>query len=664
MKAAVEIFRRKLDSSSVALLVLVGLYLGLWPLESSFAFVFALRRILQGLLYIVGGLVLMRWVIPGMRWIARRFLWRVRRRMAAVFFFVGALPMVLGGLMAVWGALLLFGPLAAYMVTTHAGRHIERLNTTAELLLWQLRVAPPQQRGDFLEAFAADAEQRFPSLRVYANVDGVELTVPAGARPLAIPDKLADYVGTVRHGSESLFTGLAADAAGGDRVLLAVPLTPAYMERMLPGLGILAVGLGDGAREIGQDLQTQVSSAREGDRASLAGGIPAPAHPLDWRFVWPIQLSLLDWETNEILSGVFLLETRLSAIARMIFAGQAEPINRAALYFGYGLVGMFGIAVFASLGVAVSLTRTLTRAVNDLYVGTQHVNQGDFSYRVSTSGTDQISDLSRSFNAMTASIERLVEDSKERERLETELSIAREVQAKLFPPEPPQLESLKLLGVCRPAQSVSGDFFDYVGLADNRVAVTFGDVSGKGISAALVMATLHSIVRTQLALLTRIDSRELGRSAAELVDRTNKQLCESTAADKFSTLFFSVYDEESSRLFYANGGHLPPLLVRRGKVEPLDVHGMVVGAFPFASYEHGVVTLEAGDLLVAFTDGVTEPENAYGQEFGEDRLRELLLLHGDRPLEEILATVMREVVEWTDDPTLQDDMTMLAARRF
>ncbi len=659
-----EKIRSKPGKSDIALLILLVLYIGLWPLESSVSFVFPLRRFLQGLLYIVGGLALMRWTILGMRWAARQFLWRVRHRMAAVFFFVGALPLTFGGLLALWGLWPLFGSLTAYMVTAQVGLRAERLDATAESLLWQLRAVPPEQCDELLKSFAASSSSQFPLLEARANVGGADLAVPQSAAAWTLPDKLADHVGPVRRGGENLLTSLATDAASGDWILLAVPLSAEYMQRMLPGLGILETSFNDGTGGMRQGIRTHVQRAQETERALLADDIPPPSHPFDWHFVWPIQSPVLDWEKNEILNGVFLLQTRLSAVTRMIFAGQAEYINQVARYIGYGLLAAFLIAVLTSFGVAVSLTRTLTRTVNDLYVGTQHVNRGDFAYRVSISGTDQVSDLTRSFNTMTASIERLIEDSKERERLEAELDIARDVQSKLFPPEPPQLESLELLGVCRPARSVSGDFFDYARLPGNRAAISFGDVSGKGISAALVMATLHSTVRAQLSSLARIDPRQLERAAATLVDRTNKQLCQHTAGDKFSTLFFSVYDEESGRLSYSNAGHLPPLLIRRGTINPLDVHGMVVGAFPFANYECGGVALKPGDLLVAFTDGVTEPENAYGQEFGEERLHELLLRHADRPTEEIIAAVMTEVVEWTDDPTLQDDMTMLAARRL
>ncbi len=652
--------RSRLGKSELALLALLILYVGLWPLEFSAPFVFSLRRFVQSLLYIVGGLALARWAIVGLRWAARRFLWRVRHRMAAVFFFVGALPVALGGLLAALGVWALFGALTAYTVTNRVELYAERLDAAAEALLWQLRSAPAEQRSDLLRSFAASAERQLPSLEVRTNMAGGEPAGPAGMAP--IPDKLAGHFGPVRRGNENLLTALATNAAG-DWVLLAVPLTPEYMKRILPDLGILAASFQDGTGGANSGFRTLFSpDRREAGRILSAGVIPPPSHPFDWQVGWPIQSPVLDWETNEIRGGVFLLRTRLSAVARTIFAGQS--FSELALSLSYALLGAFCIAGLISLGVAVSLTRTLTGTVHDLYIGTQHVNRGDFSYRVPIAGADQISDLSRSFNAMTASIERLIEDSKERERLEAELDIAREVQAKLFPPEPPQLASLELLGVCRPARSVSGDFFDYVRLSGNRAAISFGDVSGKGISAALVMATLHSTVRTQLSLLSPVEPRQLERAAAELVDRTNKQLCQHTAENKFSTLFFSVYDEESGRLSYSNAGHLPPLLIRRGAVETLDVHGMVVGAFPFASYGCGAVAFEPGDLLVAFTDGVTETEDAYGQEFGERRLRELLLLHADRPAEEIIATVMTEVVEWAGDPTLQDDMTMLAARRI
>ena len=158
---------------------------------------------------------------------------------------------------------------------------------------------------------------------------------------------------------------------------------------------------------------------------------------------------------------------------------------------------------------------------------------------------------------MTESIERLIEESREHERLQSELEIAREVQVRMFPREAPKLSTLEVLGVCRPAQVVSGDFYDYIQLSPSRIALAFGDVSGKGISATLVMATLHSIVRnaTQFAGAQQRGVRAL---TAELVSRTNRRLHTDTSDDKFATLFFAGYDEREGVLSYSNAGHLPP----------------------------------------------------------------------------------------------------------
>jgi sigma-B regulation protein RsbU (phosphoserine phosphatase) len=224
------------------------------------------------------------------------------------------------------------------------------------------------------------------------------------------------------------------------------------------------------------------------------------------------------------------------------------------------------------------------------------------------------------------------------------------------------LKSLDVLGVCRPARAVSGDFYDYVELSASRLALAFGDVSGKGISAALVMATLHSIVRTQLSLLAQGDGGPRV-STAEMVSRVNQQLHTGTSPEKFSTLFFGSYDESESVLSYSNAGHLPPMLIRGGAVERLDVSGMVVGAFPQAAYESSMLELKSGDLFVAFTDGITEPENPYGEEFGEQRLIELLVREADHSPQEIIQKTMEDVIAWTGQTALQDDMTMLVARR-
>ncbi len=186
------------------------------------------------------------------------------------------------------------------------------------------------------------------------------------------------------------------------------------------------------------------------------------------------------------------------------------------------------------------------------------------------------------------------------------------------------------------------------------------------------MAGLQGVqLRTQLQDYSRSRGRRRQRAALRercrhrrLVSNLNRQLYATTAPKSTATFCLgAIYDEAASTFTYTNAGHLSPLLVRDGAVETLDVNGTVVGAFPFSDYGESQVVLQPGDLLVCYTDGVTEPENEYGEMFGETRLRELLARNADRPEPELIAMVLDAVRHWTATDELQDDMTLLLARR-
>jgi sigma-B regulation protein RsbU (phosphoserine phosphatase) len=216
---------------------------------------------------------------------------------------------------------------------------------------------------------------------------------------------------------------------------------------------------------------------------------------------------------------------------------------------------------------------------------------------------------------------------------------------------------------------VSGDYYDYQQLEGDRVAIAIGDVAGKGTSAALLMATVQSSFRTQLRGVIGI-AAAAGRQASvtsvstsAVVSHLNQQLHADTTPEKYATFLLGIYDQPTSTLTYTNAGHLPPILVRGGKPERLEVNGMVVGAFPFAKYDESKLTLLPGDLLVLFTDGVSEPENEYGEMFGEDRLTELVVKNAHLDDDEIIRIVAAAVHQWTGSDVLQDDMTLLLVRR-
>src|SRR5208337_421232 len=184
-------------------------------------------------------------------------------------------------------------------------------------------------------------------------------------------------------------------------------------------------------------------------------------------------------------------------------------------------------------------------------------------------------------------------------RLQSELDIAREVQHRLFPQTVPKVPGLDLYGVCKAARSVSGDYYDFLKLDEHRVGLVLGDVSGKGISAALLMAAIQSALRAQFyngaggggsPTLAEI-------STARVVDRLNRQVYANTPLEKYVTLFFAIYDARTRNLSYTNAGHLAPLLFRDGKIERLRTGGTVVGLFPTVAYEVGEIRIEPHDLL-------------------------------------------------------------------
>ena len=304
--------------------------------------------------------------------------------------------------------------------------------------------------------------------------------------------------------------------------------------------------------------------------------------------------------------------------------------------------------------------------MNQLYQGTRQVTHGDFRHRIPIHARDQLGELAESFNRMTGNVERLLSVEKEEQRLLAEIEIARELQSQLYPKEAPPSRGLKVTVRCDPARMVSGDYYDYQVVGSQKFAFAIGDVAGKGIAAALLMATLQAAFRAQISQYQ--PSLENGRSelpeldAATVVSKLNKQIYATTALEKYATFFFALYDEGSRTLTYTNAGHLSPLLIRDDEIISLDSNGTVIGLFPFSKYDESRLTLHPSDLLICYTDGITEPENVAGEMFGEERLLELVKSHAHEDDCTIVRLVFEAVHNWTGNPELQDDMTLLLAR--
>lgn len=611
-------------------------------------------------------------LIAGIRLLRRgigKAIWRLRNRLIIAYLFIAVVPIVLIVALVFITTYMITGQLAGYLVNSELNRRTAALRRPAELLAR----APAARRPDMVRAFLPNLSAALPGIEVLIRGEE-ELRVPAESALAPAPPEWGNTNGIILREGRQYYSWARA-VSGSTEVILAAPLSRELLSEIVPGLGAVSLLTPEapvrktGIRTVSR-LPEEARTRRRGDP------VPAPYNRADLTVTgWhPVVLQI--WERpGRTESAVLVVQTRISAVLSLIFGHNVlyDTMEWGQIGWLSFLVvsGLFLLVELISLVIGISITRTITSAVHDLYEGTQKVMHGDFSHRIPVGGRDQLAELAVSFNSMTSNLERLIVVAKEKERLQSELEIAREVQSQLFPKNVPDLRTLQLTGVCHPARMVSGDYYDFMRLHDSTLAFAIGDVAGKGISAALLMAAIQSTMRTQLTagLPAAAAAPESARvrafpSTARLVAQLNTQLYQTTSPEKYATFFFAMYDDETNTLSYTNAGHLPPILVRRNEPRLLEVTGTVVGAFPFAQYGEERIQLAAGDMLVAYTDGIVEPENEYGEMFGDERLTDLLVKHSDHGADEVIARVMEAVREWTGAGELQDDMTMLVARRI
>ena len=237
-------------------------------------------------------------------------------------------------------------------------------------------------------------------------------------------------------------------------------------------------------------------------------------------------------------------------------------------------------------------------------------------------------------------------------RREAELNFAREVQQALFPRQFPVDRGLEFAAVCVPASGISGDYYDVMELPNGRLAFAVADISGKGISAAILMSNLQAVLRTVAAA---------GRSPAEVCDQLNRHLYQVTEASRFATLFYGEWDGAERRLTYASAGHNPPILLGSRRGEALDRGGPPLGLFIDATFDGGNVRLEPGDMVVVYSDGITEAESPEGEPFGESHLEAVIAAQAAKPLVDIQQQVLKAMRDWSSAEA-RDDATLLLAR--
>jgi len=668
------------------------------------------------------------------RWIRRRVLWRLRNRLIVTYIFIGVIPAVLLVTMALITLYGLGGQFAVFVVTSEIQSQLRSLEAVNGAVSNELAARIERGQPATAESLAG-LRKRDPAWRrrqvcAWYGEKPLPLCDEVAGMPMIFPTFVHDNFRDIVDAHNQLYLRAGSSIQVGSNKLTVITSEPFDKELV----GAIAKNLGEITvyspplasndepplpatnKNSDQNLRHEATS-ESGKRSTVSdshgssdtteditfntndrapnvaynheslhptftvGSLPAPSGTFDREITFGTPLTVVNWKTGEKQAiGAVLVLTRPSVLYNHLFAALGEFV-RGVAYILLGVGIFFAIIELIALIIGMRMTRTVTAAVAHLYDATRHVDRGDFSHRIPVKSQDQLSQLAISFNSMTASIEKLIQEQKEKQRLESELAIAQEVQAQLFPRQVSELESLEVHGFCRPARTVSGDYYDFVSASSHKLILAVGDISGKGISAALLMATIHSAVRAysmenmpQLREPVAVGAvggrgRLMGAwpegaevSPGALLGLLNHQLYESTPPEKYATLFLGIYDGRSHRLTYSNGGHLPPILISEGgEVRKLESGGTVVGLFDNISYGEGEVEMRTGEIFVAYSDGVTEPENDYG-EFGESRLIDLVRSNRHLPLPQISQIVTMAVDDWIGDKEQPDDVTLVLAR--
>jgi sigma-B regulation protein RsbU (phosphoserine phosphatase) len=655
---------KRLGKLDKAFLILLLFYIVLLLAVPASGFV----SFLQFILFVLGAWVVIRLTRVGLR----KAIWRLRNRILVTYVLIAVVPILLILTLAGLGTYMLAGQVAVYLARSELDRRVASMQAVVDSLLH----TNPVIRVESLRRTGEIYSERFPNLFLLID-DTIDkhatvLHWPANPAITAPPrmEKSGSGVATL----DSHYYAWAQGEANGMRFIAATPLTRRYLSEVVPGLGdvyFLQVSTepAAGKQNKGAGFQVNTTGLPSG-REAPGAAFPPAVNRFDLDVRWVSFVPVKHWLAPDVDdTALLLVHTRYSAILNIILSNKVDDFQGLVPILLLVVSIAFLVVELIALIIGVSLTRTVTGAVHSLYEGTQRVMQGDFSHRITVSGRDQLADLSKSFNSMTENLEKLLIVAKEKERLQAELALALEVQEQLYPKTAPIFKTIRVTGMCQPARMVSGDYYDYQRLSANRLAFAIGDVAGKGISAALLMAGIQSAMRMELRASLELASPSYATangfrlSTARLVSELNQQLHATTSAEKFATFCIALYDDETGMLTYTNAGHLPPILIHNGSSTLLDINGTVVGAFPSSKYDESKVELHAGDLLVCYTDGITEPENEYGEMFGEGRLIELVSKNADRDDHRVIEVVMDAVRQWTGAPELSDDMTVLLARK-
>ena len=624
-------------------------------------------------------LVSLVWLsVVGLARNSRRFLWRVRQKLILSYIFLGFVPVLLIAAFALAGGVVLYNNVAPYMFHEGVDDMRDDIAQIAESTAREIGRAPATAAADLARRYENNSA-RYPGLSL--------AVVPVAAReavaPTAQTAATTIAAGPWRHmaapalapawtaGTAGGFSGVVAVSPSGTpedwTLVIRVAQPTPDLRRMvlvdLPVDAMMVARLEDHTRTRLGDITVPVACGGSGlaAPARATGGVLA----LFRRTV--AFMDCTNWATGASGRLSMSLDAPLGRLYGRVSAAQSAQLNGGLpggadvfLRLLVALGVLFLIIQGSALVMGAILARSITYAVHELFEGTERVQRGDFAHRIKIDSTDQLGALAGSFNRMSASIEHLLHVQREKQRLDDELRIAREIQKSLLPTAPPDLAGLLVADLCEPAREVGGDYYDFFDLGPRQVGVMVADVSGKGTSAALYMAELKGLM---LAL------SHSERSPRKLLIEVNRLLSAHLDNRSFITMIYAVIDLDTRTLTCARAGHTPLLVVANGKSEVVVPQGMVLGLRLPGATERFADLLEEytrpiapGDVIVLYTDGVTEAMDAAGELFGDEGLERVLAGHYRLDPAGIRERVVREVRAFVGEAEPHDDMTMIVLK--
>ena len=592
----------------------------------------------------------------------RALLWRIRSKLILSYLFIGLVPIVLASVFFVLAGVLLVNLVAAHLVTADIDRMSGTLSTLAETVLPSLPT-DDAAAGAAIEERLAPARAIHPQL-AYVLVRRGRKVAARGDGPVSLP---AWWEGETFAGIVTTKPGVlrAVRARGADTfLLLDVPLDRELFKELEKRTSIHVLTdqeLEEEAKPTGREGGGRVSAIAEGDRGERlvldsGSGLKFVAIPerTDWvtgekTAIQPVPFQFHPFDLLKKLAPGFKVGERMGSLAD-------------ALVYAMGVVGAVFLVMYAvALLLGLLLARSITRSVHALSLGTERLRQGDFDHAIAVRSRDQLGELAESFNHMSQGVKTLLREQAEKERLEEELRIARQIQMSLLPAQGSvTLPGIRIAALCLPAAEVGGDYYDLLPLSDTRLGVLVADVSGKGTSAALYMAELKGLVLS----LSRIYE-----SPAKLLIEANRILAANMDSRSFITMTYAVVDTALGVMRYARAGHNPiiHLEAASGRTRVLVPQGLGLGMDRGERFEEileeAVVPLRKGDLFLFFTDGLSEAMNERSELFGESRLRQIVEGAAEGlSSEEIKERILGEIRGFVGDAAPHDDMTLVVLK--